>query len=279
MKIQNNHPLFDYLWIKPSNSEAKYFWQPESVEDLAEFEYLYDRIFVIGAGSNLIVGKFDGLIIHTGKLSQIVFKDHLVIADAGILNRILVIKSIKEGLGGFEFLYTIPGTVGGSTFMNAGAHGHSISEFVEWVEVVDYAGKIRIFTKDELKFSYRNSSIPLDSIISRVALKAESIKKAESKELINKIEDYVNSLQPRSMTAGCTFKNPEGFSAWKLISELNPEDIRSKNCHFSEVHRNFLINDGVATAEEMRDLALSVQAKVYENTGIMMEFEVKFVMD
>ena len=279
MKVQTNHSLFDYLWIKPSNSEARYFWEPESIEELNEFEYLYERIITIGAGSNLIIGKFDGLVIHTAKLNQIFFKDNLVIAEAGILNKILVIKSIREGVGGFEFLFTIPGTVGGSTFMNAGAHGHSISEVIEWVEIIDYAGKLHRLSKEELNFSYRSSSIPLDCIISRVAIRTEEIKKNKSKETIKEIEDYVNRFQPRSLTAGCVFKNPPGDSAWKLISELEPEDLRSKNCHFSELHRNFLINDGNASAEELRDLAFLVQAKIYEKNGVMLEFEFKFIVD
>ena len=279
MEIQKNQPFSDYLWIKPADSEAKYFWQPKSIEELSEFNYLYKKILVVGGGSNMVVGKFDGLVIRTNNLNQISFEEECIIVEAGTLNKILVIKSIKRGIGGFEFLYTIPGTIGGSVFMNAGAHGHSISEFIEWVEIIDYNNKKYRFKKEEIEFRYRSSSIPTECIITRVALKFNQINQNKSRLIIKEIDKYVNTVQPRSLTAGSTFKNPEGTSAWKLIAELSPEELRSKNCHFSQQHKNFLINDGNATARELEELASSVQSNVYQKTGTMLEFEVKFFLD
>ena len=279
MEIRKNQPISSYLWITPIDSEAKYFYEPKSIEELSKFNYSYDRVLVLGAGSNVIIGKFNGLVIRTNRLNKIKIEENEIIVESGVLNRILVTKCIKEGLGGFEFLYTIPGAIGGAVFMNAGAHGGCTSEVVKWVEVVDYNGKMIRLNRNEINFGYRHSSIKADQIITRVAIAAQKINPKESIMKIREIDLYVNRVQPRSLTAGSTFKNPEGMAAWQLIQELNPEDLKSKNCHFSGLHSNFLINNGQATARELYELALSVQSKVEQLRGVKLEFEVKFFLN
>lgn len=273
--------LTDYTWLRLNGSRSKLLWFPSSPQVLAEF--IKDNsisYLVLGNGSNTLLGSFDGVIIRTVNLNKMKFDGEYIIAEAGISNSQLVSYCIKHGKCGFEFLYTIPGTVGASICMNAGAHGSEIGEYVAWVEVIDKTdGSIKSLQRSDIEFTYRNSSLQGRFIVTKAALATRDVEQSESIVKVKQYQDYIAKKQPRTNTLGSTFKNQGDIPAWRLIDELPKQYLTSKNLHFSELHRNFMINDGAGTASEARDLAHSVKKKVFEQSGIELEFEIKIYMD
>jgi len=264
-------------WLNLKDIRAKYYWEPTSAYALSKFiEHNTDSYIILGNTSNILLDNFPGVMIRMNKLDQVEISNNLVIAQAGVSNRALVSKCVNSGICGFEFIYTIPGTIGGSVYMNAGAHSGSIGNQVAWVEVIDCkTGKLLILDSTEISFSYRNSSLQGRYIIVRVALKGIQIDKFKSMQKIRSMEEYINNVQPRQNTLGSAFKNPDSIPAWKLLSQLDPDDLTSENVYFSELHRNFLINKGNATYREVMDLINKVQAKVKDIYDISLELEIK----
>ena len=270
-------PLENHTWLKLKNTFCKYMWLPSNIKSLSNFIQDQRMQYVIlGNGSNTLLNSIDGVVIKLQSMKHIRFDNGLIVVDAGVSNKVLITKALSQKQGGFEFLYTIPGTLGGSIIMNAGAHGDCIGNHIQWVEGIErQTGKCVRIDKSDMKFDYRHSSLQENIIVTRCALRAVEVNPVDSKERLLQIDRYVTLKQPRELTLGSTFKNSENEQAWKLLNQLSQDDLSCKNIYFSDMHRNFLINRGHATAQEVFALVNRVRQKVFEKTSIKLELEIK----
>ena len=271
-------PLLEMTWLRLKNTYARFMWFPSTNIQISAF--IRDKVcdyFILGNGSNTILGNLDQVLIVTKNLNEISFIDNKVIVGAGVTNRKLVLESLSRNLGGIEFIYTIPGTIGGTVCMNGGAHLGEIGEHVQSVEAVSKLdGKIVTLYKDEIKFSYRYSSLLEEYIVTSVTLNLHPVVIDDIKQKIHEYQEYVNLKQPRAFTLGSTFKNPPSNRAWEILQRLPETELASDNFLFSPLHRNFLINTGDGTMKEAIQFINKVQKLIKIRYGLKLELELKW---
>ena len=238
--------------------------------------------FIMGNGSNLLVadGGYRGAVIALCRNFSAISRDGIRLrAQAGALLSSAAQLAAGNGLTGLEFASGIPGTVGGACFMNAGAYGGEIGAVTESLTCLTKDGAIRTFGRDALSFGYRTSSVAERG---DVVLEAEFV--LEEGDPV-RIEERMRELrmkrcekQPLSVpSAGSTFRRPEGFFAGRLIEEAGLRGFRIGGACVSEKHCGFLVNDGGATAADVRALIRCVQERVRENSGVSLEPEIRFL--
>ncbi len=236
-------------------------------------------VTVLGVGSNLMVrdGGIPGVVIRLGRaFTDIAFDGAVVTAGAAVLDMHLSIVCRNNGVAGLEFLSGIPGTIGGALRMNAGAYGREIRDVVLSVEALDAAGDLRTATGDELGFSYRHCSAPEDWIFVSVRLRGEAGDRERISRRMREISAARKDTQPiRSRTGGSTFKNPPQAPAWELIDAAGCRGLTIGGAKVSEVHCNFLINTGDATAGDLEGLGEEVRRRVREHSGVELEWEIR----
>ena len=240
--------------------------------------------FLLGKGSNLLVSDrgIPGVVAYFGEeMSSISENDGMIVAEAGATLAAVANFALQKGLTGFEFAAGIPGSVGGALRMNAGAYGSDMSQVVEWVRVLEPDGKIKTLTKEEMQFGYRYSVL---QEIDYIALAAGiGLVPGEPERIREAMLDLANRRREKQPleypSAGSTFKRPEGNFAGKLITEAGLSGQRIGDAVVSEKHNGFIINEGCATAEDVKRLIEIVRRKVYENSGILLEPEVIMVGD
>lgn len=266
---------------------AKFFAEPFSIADLQQLLSNANRhaipTFFLGRGSNLIVCDqgFNGLVISLGAdaFNEIeILDDSRVRVGAGVRLKELCGVSAKSGLGGFEFMEGIPGTVGGSLRMNAGAMGGWIFDVVEAVDFVSPDGTLRTLSKDEFHVGYRNCEELRHAIAVSAILHAGEADR--SGEIRRRMDTYANKRkesQPREPSAGCIFKNPQGNFAGKLVDELGLKGSSIGGAAVSDIHGNFIINRGSATSGDIIALVNKVRTTVADERGVTLEPEVLLV--
>jgi len=238
--------------------------------------------FVLGLGSNLLVkdGGIRGLVINLSKgLKEIkLLNNNRLLVGAGATMAATVAGAAKEGLEGLEFLSGIPGTVGGAVRMNAGAFGKEMKDVIESVTFMDSDGKERIFNREDLSFSYRNLDLKEGQIITACTF---ALNKGDEKEIRSRTKQYAldrGSKQPLGKpTAGSVFKNPEGDFAGRLIEAAGLKGLTIGKAKISEKHANFIENCGGAKASHILELIEIAKKRVFDNSGIVLEMEVKIV--
>jgi UDP-N-acetylmuramate dehydrogenase len=235
---------------------------------------------VVGGGYNLLVrdGGFRGVVISPGRLSGMeTLPGSRLRAEAGVTNQMLVGIARKEQLSGLEFLSGIPGTVGGALSMNAGAHGRSVLELVESLTTLQ-EGKVTVTLKEKLRYGYRRLELKPGEIVLAAVF---SLAAGNVGEIEGRIAAYLDQRRSNQQVgypnAGSFFKNPEGRQAWRLIDEAGLRGYRIGGAQVSEVHSNFLVNRGGATAADFLELAEVIKEKVREQSGIDLEEEVRIV--
>ena len=261
---------------------AEIFASPKSIEEMRELFYFAVKkkcpVYIIGGGSNVLFpdGLIKGVVISTQNLNSIEWLTDLTAdIDAGFKLPLLMKEIREKNLAGMEFAAGIPGTLGGAIMGNAGAGGHGVCELVENVVSVEADGTIKTWDKSEIKYSYRKCSLADGK---RILLKARmTFRKANSqdKEIL---ESFLlrRRTQPHGFyNAGCTFKNPEGKSAGKLLDECGCKNLSVGGAVVSDVHANFILNRGNATSADILELIKICARKVYDNTGIKLEPEIK----
>lgn len=235
--------------------------------------------FIIGGGYNLLVrdGGFRGIVISLSKLNHMEITGNTIRVEAGVRNMDLVRLAGDHGLSGLEFLIGIPGTVGGAVRMNAGAHGGEIFDHITSVEILA-DGKIQHNAKESLSYGYR--SLQLDH--NKIIIAADFQLVSGARETISAVMD--SCLQKRQETqkvkfpnAGSFFKNPAGRTAWSLIDEAGLRGLTVGGAQVSEVHTNFLVNRGTATAADFLELATIIKDRVFTQSGIRLEEEVRIM--
>ena len=280
-RLSANAAISRYTWFRVGGP-AEILFEPADSDDLAAFlaEKPDDTaITIIGVGSNLLVrdGGIPGVTIKLGRaFSRIEILGDSVTAGAGAIDVTLSRTARDSGLGGLEFLSGIPGTIGGAVRMNAGAYGREIKDVLTEIEAISADGKVHRVRTDALGFSYRHCNAPDDWIITQAVMKGA----VEAPDIIAarmaKIEEAREESQPiRTRTGGSTFKNPPNMKAWKLIEAAGCRGLRRGNAQVSDLHCNFLINAGDATAADLEGLGEDVRRRVFEESGVTLDWEIK----
>ena len=238
--------------------------------------------FILGNGSNLLVSDkgYRGAIIQIYRnLSDILVEGTLLTVKAGALLSQVARKAMEYGLTGFEFAGGIPGTLGGAVVMNAGAYGGEMKDVLQEVVVLTNEGEVCCLKAEDLKLGYRTSIIKESGyIVLEAAIRLMPGEKEKIRERMNELRDRRVSKQPLEYpSAGSTFKRPQGYFAGKLIMDAGLRGFAVGNAQVSDKHCGFVINNGNATAEEVRELIRQIVERVYENSNVTLEPEVKFL--
>lgn len=280
-KVRQNFDLSKTNWLRVGGC-AQYFFKPENTQDLSDFlRELSPKISVtvLGVGSNIIVrdGGIDGVVVKLGRgFTELSVASCQLSVGAATLDINAALFAAENSVERLEFLSGIPGTIGGAVRMNAGAYGCDISQVLMEAEIVERDGTIRRLNNAELGFSYRNSGLPAGAIVVSAVLQGQAGDKNEIAAKIEEISRKREETQPiRTRTGGSTFKNPDGHKAWELIDRAGCRGLTVGGAQVSEKHCNFFINTGNATASDLENLGEEVIAKVFEKTGIMLEWEIK----
>jgi len=239
--------------------------------------------FCLGLGTNLLISDrgMRGLVVRLGDgFGKIEIDGTKVVAGAGAAFGALVQAVVDRGLAGLEFGEGIPGTVGGGLVMNAGAFGGEIAKVVTLVHGVTEAGEAIALTKDDVKFAYRRTELPRHFVITRVDFELERGDCAQLTARVAELKAKRAARQPRGVpNAGSIFKNPPGNFAGKLLEGAGLKGTRHGGAAFSDQHANFIVNLGGAQADDVRALIDMARARVKEQSGVLLEPEVRLVGD
>ena len=209
--------------------------------------------------------------------SRLEFVGEHLHCGAGVKLKSLAVEARRHGLAGLEFLEGIPGSVGGALRMNAGAMGSWMFEVVERIRFMDYAGQAHERAASEVNVEYRGCPLFKNHIALSAILKARSASKEIIAERMNTFNQKRWNTQPAQPSAGCIFKNPKAIPAGKLIEELGLKGTRVGGAKVSELHGNFIVNEGQATAQDVLRLIEEVKKRVKAERGIDLETEVEIL--
>ncbi|MFA5964016.1 MAG: UDP-N-acetylmuramate dehydrogenase [Sphingomonas sp.] len=283
-RLTASAPLAPLVWFK-SGGTAEWLFEPADVADLAEFLTDLDPavpVMGLGLGSNMIIrdGGFPGVVVRLGKaFAQVEIVDATTLRCGGGASGILVSSKARDaGIGGVEFLRSIPGTVGGFVRMNGGAYGRETKDILIECEVVLRSGQRKILPLDALGYTYRHSNLPEGAIVVSATFRGYIDEPAVIQAEMDRIAAEREASQPlRSRTGGSTFKNPPGHKAWALIDAAGCRGLRNGDAQVSEKHCNFLLNLGSATSSEIEALGEEVRARVLAHSGVTLEWEIQRV--
>jgi len=281
-RLLANQPLADLTWFRVGGP-AQVLFMPEDESDLAYFlRHLPTEIpvTVIGLGSNLIVrdGGVPGVVIRLGRgFNEIAIEaDHRIRAGSGVPDVKVARAAADAGIAGLTFLRGIPGAVGGALRMNGGAYGRETKDVLIEARAVDRAGNVHVLSNADMHYTYRHCGAPEDFIFTQALFQGEAGDKAAIGAEMDKITEAREATQPiKSRTGGSTFKNPPGQKAWALIDAAGCRGLVVGGAQVSELHCNFLLNLGGATAADIETLGETVRARVKAQSGVDLDWEIK----
>ncbi len=280
-----NAPLANTNWFGVGGA-AEVLFKPEDVADLADFMRNKPAdmpVTVIGVGSNLIVrdGGIAGVVIRLGRaFNEAVMDADVLVAGAAMLDLNLARVAASMGRAGLEFMSGIPGTVGGALAMNAGAYGHEVKDVLRQAEAVTPEGEVVTLSLADMQYSYRHYGGRKGLIFTRGWFETTADAAASIAARMEAIQTKREATQPiRERTGGSTFKNPEGHKAWELIDAAGCRGLTIGGAKMSELHCNFMINTGAATAADLEALGEAVRARVLAHSGVELAWEIKHIGD
>lgn len=282
-RVTTNAKLAPYTWFR-CGGPAEVLFQPADPDDLALFLELLNNevpIVVVGVGSNLLVrdGGIAGAVI---RLSAKGFGNvglepgNRIRAGAALPDKFLANFALESGLAGLEFFRGIPGTIGGAIRMNAGANEVETADRLIAAHAIDAGGRRRAIMSAQMGYSYRHSDAPEDLIFTEAIFQGIPADRQKIQERMDEVDRHREAAQPiREKTGGSTFKNPPDHKAWLLIDAAGCRGLRVGAAMVSEMHCNFLINTGEASAYDLELLGETVRARVFETSGVALEWEIK----
>ena len=281
-KLKPGAMLADLTWFRVGGP-AEVLYSPADEADLAYFMTNTPAdipVTIVGLGSNLLVrdGGIRGVVIRLGKgFGEIKVEPNSRLRAGAAVPDVKVARAAADaGIAGLSFYRGIPGCVGGALRMNGGAHGRETCEVVVEARAVDRAGKLHVLPVAELHYAYRHCGAPEDLIFTEALFQGEPGDPAAILAEMDDIAAYREQAQPiKSRTGGSTFKNPPGNKAWQLIDAAGCRGLRVGGAHVSEMHCNFLINEGNASGADLETLGETVRARVKETSGVELEWEIK----
>ena len=282
--VQYHTPLKDYTSFR-IGGPADIFLIPLQNRVLPEIIAILNNyqqdFFILGKGSNIIVGDqgIRGVVIYNARLNNIIIKDDQITAECGVTLAALAKQAMEAGLSGLEFASGIPGSLGGAIFMNAGAYGSEMKDIIVEVDVINNTGDVLTLNKQQLDLSYRHSILQEKSLIaSRVKLKLAPGDREQIKAQMKKLNQQRQEKQPLEWpSAGSVFKRPAGYYTGPLIEKAGLKGARVGDAQVSQKHAGFIINRGNATARDVIELIKKVQREVYQNSGIKLETEPRYI--
>jgi UDP-N-acetylmuramate dehydrogenase len=282
-RLEPNVKMADLTWFRVGGP-AQVLFAPADEEDLAYFLSRLDlgmTVLPIGVGSNLLVrdGGIEGIVLRLGRsFHEIRIAGFQIAAGAGVLDVQLALAAAQAGIAGLAFYRGIPGAIGGALRMNGGAYGCETKDVLITCRGVDRGGKLRRFTNAEMGFSYRHCEVAADIIFTSALFAGRPGDAAAIKAEMAEITEARQATQPvTSRTGGSTFKNPEGHKAWELIDQAGCRGLVIGDAQVSELHCNFLINRGHASAADIEALGEEVRRRVLTTSGIRLEWEIERV--
>jgi UDP-N-acetylmuramate dehydrogenase len=281
-RLQPEAPLKDFTWFR-AGGPAEILYSPADETDLAYFMQKTPAnipVTVIGLGSNLLVrdGGIEGVVIRLGRgFGEIKIEEgHRLRVGAAVPDVKVARAAADAGISGLSFYRGIPGCVGGALRMNGGAHDRETKEVLVEARAVDRHGDIHVLPVAELGYAYRHCGAPEDFIFTEALFQGEPGEPAAILAEMDGIAAYREEVQPiKSRTGGSTFKNPPGHKAWQLIDAAGCRGLSVGDAKVSEMHCNFLINEGNATGADLETLGETVRARVKETSGVELEWEIK----
>jgi UDP-N-acetylmuramate dehydrogenase len=280
-RVLANQPLAELTWFRVGGP-AQLLFMPEDESDLCYFLARLPAelsVTVIGLGSNLIVrdGGVPGAVVRLGRgFNGIGVEDTRIRAGAAVPD-VKIARAAQEGaIAGLSFLRGIPGAIGGALRMNGGAYGRETKDVLVEARAVDRQGRIHVLSNADMHYAYRHCGAPDDYIFTEALFAGERGDPNLIAGEMEKITASRESTQPvKSRTGGSTFKNPPGGKAWQLIDAAGCRGLQNGGAQVSEMHCNFLINRGNATAAEIEMLGETVRRKVEEQSGVKLEWEIE----
>jgi UDP-N-acetylmuramate dehydrogenase len=280
-RVEAQAMLGPLTWFR-AGGPAEFLVKPQDAADLAQFLGALPEdvpVTVIGAASNLIVrdGGIRGVVIRLARgFSKIEVEADGITCGAAALDATVAEHAAAAGLGGLEFLSGIPGSIGGAVAMNAGAYGSDVKACLDWVEIVTRQGARLRLAAEDLHLSYRHSQLPPGAVVTRARLRAQPAEPSLIAARMADIRESRSNTQPvRARTGGSTFANPPGQKAWELIDAAGCRGLARGAAQVSELHCNFLLNNGGATAADLEGLGEEVRRRVAAATGVTLEWEIK----
>jgi UDP-N-acetylmuramate dehydrogenase len=274
-------------WFRAGGT-ADALFQPADEEDLAAFLRAVPEeipLTIVGIGSNLLVreGGLRGIVV---RLSAKGFGEAEVVsptqirAGAATPDKRVAAVALEAGIGGFHFYHGIPGGIGGALRMNAGANGVETRDRVVEVRALDRQGNLHVLSNADMGYSYRHSSAPAGLIFTSALFEGYPEDREKIRAEMDAVQHHRETVQPiREKTGGSTFKNPDGTSAWKEIDKAGCRGLMIGGAQMSPMHCNFMINTGNATGYDLEHLGETVRARVLENSGIKLHWEIKRIGD
>jgi UDP-N-acetylmuramate dehydrogenase len=282
-RLLPNQSLAELTWFRVGGP-AQVLFMPEDENDLAYFlgELPADiAVTVVGLGSNLIVrdGGVSGVVVRLGRGFNDVTVDGMRVIAGAAVPDVKVARSAQEaGIAGLAFLRGIPGAIGGALRMNGGAYKGETKDVLVEARAVDRQGRIHTLSNADMHYTYRHCGAPEDFIFTQATFEGTPGDRAAIAAEMDKITESREATQPiKSRTGGSTFKNPPGGKAWQLIDAAGCRGLVVGGAQVSELHCNFLINLGTATAADIETLGETVRKSVKESSGVDLEWEIKRV--
>jgi UDP-N-acetylmuramate dehydrogenase len=282
-RLLANQPMAPLTWFRVGGV-AQVLFTPADEDDLAYFlANLPEEIPVVtvGVGSNLIVrdGGVEGVVIRLSPkgFGQVdyVGKGQLNVG-AAVLDKKLAEAAVQHRVGGLEFFFGIPGSVGGALRMNAGANGGETKDVLVYATGVTRDGDFVTLSNAEMGFAYRTCAVDASVIFTSALFAGRIEDEAVIRSRMDDVQHHRETAQPiREKTGGSTFKNPPGHSAWKLVDAAGCRGFKVGGAQVSEMHCNFLINTGDATAADIEGLGEEVRRRVMEDSGVELQWEIK----
>ncbi|MET0240592.1 MAG: UDP-N-acetylmuramate dehydrogenase [Sphingobium sp.] len=277
-------PLSPLVWFKAGGA-AQWLFEPKDADDLADFLRALDPavpVMALGLGSNMIVrdGGVPGVVVRLGKPFSFAERmGETGLRCGGGTSGILVSSTARDaGIGGLEFLRSIPGTVGGFVRMNGGAYGREVKDVLVDCDVILRDGTRATLSLADLGYRYRHSELAAGAIVIAATFAGHPAEPVAIQAEMDRIAAAREESQPlRSKTGGSTFKNPVGHKAWALVDEAGCRGLRIGDAQVSEKHCNFLLNLGAATSADIEALGEEVIRRVKEKTGVTLEWEIQRV--
>lgn len=281
-RLLANESLAPLTWFRVGGP-AQILFTPADEDDLAYFLSKLPQdisVYTVGVGSNLIVrdGGVSGVIIRLSPrgFGETKADGDTVCAGTAALDKRVAETAAAANIGGLEFYFGIPGSIGGALRMNAGANGGETKDVLVEARGITRAGEKVTFSNAEMKFVYRNSGVDTLVIFTSALYRGRVTDPDTIRARMAEVQNHRETAQPiREKTGGSTFKNPPGHSAWKLIDAAGMRGFRVGGAQVSEMHCNFLINTGDATGHDIETLGETVRARVMENSGIDLHWEIK----
>jgi len=281
-RLEANAPLAELTWFR-AGGPAEALFTPGDEADLATFLKGTPKdvpVYVIGVGSNLLVrdGGVPGVVIRLGKAFAEITEEpgHRVRAGTAALDVRVARFALDKSIDSLTFLRGIPGTIGGALRMNAGAYGGETKDILIEARAVDRSGNVHVLTNADMKYTYRHCGAPEDLVFTQALFQGRAGVPAEISAAMDKITESREATQPiKSRTGGSTFKNPPGHKSWQLIDKAGMRGFAIGPAKVSDLHCNFLINEGGATAAQIEDLGETIRTRVKQTSGIELDWEIK----